>query len=87
MSPSCHTLAKALDISRITPLSSFGGLQSKDAYISWTIESNWYSHESEGQKPDWLLERRQFSWRYSKIELNKIFSKTLPKTGRSETGL
>ena len=84
MSPSCHTLSKALDISRNIPLISLGGLQSKDAKISWTI-SNWYSHESEGRKPDWLSQRRQFFWSYSKMELNKIFSKTLPKIGTSET--
>ena len=23
--------------------------------MSWTIESSWYSHESEGLKPDWAL--------------------------------
>ena len=43
------------------------------------MESNWYSHESEGRKRDWLSQRRKFSWRYPKMELNKIFSKKLPK--------
>ena len=55
--------------------------------MSWITESNWYSHESEGQKPDSLSQRIPFFWSYSKMEFNKIFSKTLPKIGRSETGL
>ena len=35
------------------PLTSKGVLQSNDLQMSWTIESSWYSHDSEGLKPDW----------------------------------
>ena len=51
------------------------------------MKSNWYSHESKGQKPDWSSQSRPFSWSYPKMELTKTFSKILPKTGRSETSL
>ena len=51
MSPSCHTLSKAFEISKKTALTSRGGLQSNDEYISLTMES-WYSHEYYGRKPD-----------------------------------
>ena len=44
-------MPKALDISKNTPLTSTGELQSKDEYMSCTIESSRYSQEPEGQKP------------------------------------
>ena len=34
MSPSCYTLSKTFEISKRTALTSRGGLQSNDAYIS-----------------------------------------------------
>ena len=43
ISPSCHTVSKALNISKKIPLTSKGGLKSKDVYMSCTIESSWYS--------------------------------------------
>ena len=51
ISPSCQTLSKALDISKNTPLTFTGELQSKDEYMSCTIESSRYSQEPEGRKP------------------------------------
>ena len=57
MSPSCHTLSKAFEISKKTALISRGGLQSNDAHILWTTERSWYSHESYGRKPDRFSQR------------------------------
>ena len=54
ISPSCHTLSKAFDTSDNTPLTSRGGLQSKDAYISSTTDRSWYLHESDGLHPGWF---------------------------------
>lgn len=45
-------LSNASYISRNTPPTPDGGLQSKEAKISWTVESNWYKQESEGQNPE-----------------------------------
>ena len=50
--PSCHTLSKALEMSRKTPLTSIVGSQSKDELISCTIDNNCEIHESPGRKPD-----------------------------------
>ena len=47
--PSCHTLSKALDISKKTPLTS--NPSSNDLYISWVIASNWLTQESPGLNP------------------------------------
>ena len=44
--PSCHTLLKALDISKKTPLTS--NLSSNDLDISWVIACNWLTQESPG---------------------------------------
>ena len=52
MSPSCQTLSNAFERSKKIPLTSFGGLQSKDLYISCSIERSLYSKQSEGLKPD-----------------------------------
>ena len=54
-SPSYRTLSNALDISRNTPLTSIVGLQSKEEFISWTIDNNWKMQESPGMKPDWIF--------------------------------
>ena len=54
--------------------------------MSWTIDSNWFSHESNGWKPDWFQQRRPFFSRYSKIWLKMIISKILPRIGNRETG-
>ena len=39
MRPSCHTLSMAFEISKKSGLTSRGGLQSNDAYISWFSQS------------------------------------------------
>ena len=74
-------------MSNETALISRGGLQSNDAYISWTTEGSWYSHESYGMKPDWFSQSKFFSCRYLNIELNKSFSRIFPRIGNKETGL
>ena len=50
--PSCHTLSKALEISRKTPVTSIIGSQSGDEFISWTIENNCEINKSPEEKPD-----------------------------------
>ena len=52
MRPSCHTLSKALDISRKTPLTSRP--LSNESQISWVIDKSWFTQESPSLKPDWL---------------------------------
>ena len=79
MSPSSHT-AK-------TALTSRGGLQSNDEYISWTMARSWYSHKLYCRKPDLFSQSKLFSCRYLNIELNKIFSRMLPRIGNKETGM
>ena len=44
--------SKALEMSRKTPLKSIVGSQSKDEFISWTIDNNGEIHESHGRKPE-----------------------------------
>ena len=53
MSPSCHALSKAFEISKKTALISREGLQSNILYIVRTMERSWYLLESCGWKPDW----------------------------------
>ena len=69
-----------------TPLTSRDGQQSNDAWLSWTIERSWYSHESDGLKSDWVELRRLLS-RNLNIELNSNFWNILPQIGKRETGL
>ena len=38
--PLYHTLSTALEMSRKTPITSIVGSQSKDEFISWTIDNN-----------------------------------------------
>ena len=52
--PSCHPLPKAFKISKKLALTSRAECWSKLANMSWMIDSNWFSHESNGQKPDWF---------------------------------
>ena len=99
MSPSCHTLSNAFERSTKIPLTSFGGLQSKDYKFQKDRirrilnqnqkdkESEGYWQESEGLNPDWLGQSQLFSSRYSKIELKIILSKIFPRIGNRETGL
>ena len=40
-------------MSRKTPVTSIVGSQSKEEFISWTIDNNSKIHESPGRKPEW----------------------------------
>ena len=55
--------------------------------MSWTSESSWHSHESEGLKPDWVSPKSLFSLRNLAMESKIIFSRILLHTGKRETGL
>ena len=52
MKPGNQILSNALDISKNTVCISFGGSQSKFEKISWFIDRNWFTQESNGRKPD-----------------------------------
>ena len=43
ISPSCHTLSKALDISKATPQDPRVGYASKAEYILWTMDNSWFT--------------------------------------------
>ena len=53
--PSCHILLKASEISRKTPVTSIVGSQSKDKFISWTIDNNCKIYESPGENQAYIL--------------------------------
>ena len=80
ISPRCQTLSKTFEISKNTPLPSIPGLQSKDKFISCTIDSTWEIQKSPGKKPDWKFVKSSFVikwWNKSlKISGSDIFSKT-----------
>ena len=64
ISPSCHTLSKALDMSRNTPLTSKP--LSKEVKISWVIDRSWFMQESSGLNLDYfgvitLLRKKYFN--------------------------
>ena len=65
---------------------SIGRLQPNDAYIFKTIEISWFLHESDCRKPDWFSQKKLFFYKYSIIELNKIFSIIFPRIGNKEIG-
>ena len=50
--PSCYTLSKALEIFKKAPITSIVGSQSKDEFISWTIDNYCEILKSPGRKPD-----------------------------------
>ena len=75
-----HSIKCFRNISENT-LTSSGRLQSKDLYISCSIDRSWYSQESEGLNQDWLGQSKLFSPRYSKIELKITLSKNFSKNG------
>ena len=85
-----HAKLKAFDISKNTPQTSRVGSALKAVYISWTIDSNWYVHESWimiSLKLDLCSESNLWSSRYSKKDLKVGFSNIFPNTGNSEIGL
>ena len=65
ISPSCHTLSKALDIFKKTPRNSRVGYASKAEYILWTMDNSWFTQESLARKPDWSAESNLCSLKYS----------------------
>ena len=83
--PSCHTLSKALDISKKTYLTS--NPLSNDLYISWVIASNWLTQESPGLNPDWFGEIILISVKMANISLKMRGSKILLQIGSKEIGL
>ena len=44
-------MSNTLEMSKKVPVTSSGGLQLKDLYISCTVDKSRHSHESEGLKP------------------------------------
>lgn len=44
-------MSNTLEMSKKVPVTSSGGLQLKDLYISCTVDKSQHSHESEGLKP------------------------------------
>ena len=58
ISPSCHTLSKALEISRNIPRTSSPIL--KALKISWLIERSWLMQEFPGLNPKWFGKSRLF---------------------------
>ena len=84
MSPSCHTLSKALDMSRNTPLTSKP--LSKEVETSWVIDRSWFMQEPPGLNPDCFGEIRLLSKKYFNMLSYMISSKILLQIGRRETG-
>ena len=82
--PSCHTLSKALHMSRYTLRTS--KLSSKDWYLSWVIDQSWLMQESPGLKPDWLWDIRSFSIKNPNNPLNIHHSRILLHTGSKDIG-
>ena len=54
--------------------------------ILWVIEISWLTQKSFGLKPDWVLFRRLFSIRISKMASKTSFSKTFEYTGGNDIG-
>ena len=58
MRSSRHTLSNALDISRVTPRTSYP--TSKDLCISWVTDRSWIIHESPDLTRGWFRVIRSF---------------------------
>ena len=67
--PLCHTLSKALEISRKTFLTSWPS--SNDVTGSYVRDNNWLIQESPGLNPDWFCEMRLFPRKKSNSSLKK----------------
>ena len=52
--------------------------------ILWVIEISWLTQKSFGLKPEWVLLRRLFSIRISKIASKTSFSRTFEYTGGND---
>ena len=79
----CHTLSKALDISRNTPLTSKS--LSKEVKISWVIDRSWFMRESPGLNPDYFGDIRLLFKKHFNMLSYAIRSKTLLQIGRRGT--
>ena len=70
----------SIKISKRKPLTSILGLQSRDKFISGTVDSNWEIRESQGKQPDWTFVKSSFLLKLRtkllKISCLKIFPKT-----------
>ena len=62
-------MSNTLEMSKKVPVTSSGGLQLKDLYISCTLDKSRHSHESEGLKPKWFSQDKLFPLRNSNIEI------------------
>ena len=69
-----------------TPRTSRVRSASKAVYMSWTIDSNGFNHESFGLKPG-CFESHLLSSRYSKRDLKISFLNIFLNAGNSKTGL
>ena len=65
-----YLIKKDFDISKKHHNMQAWRYASKTAYISWTMDSSWFIHESLAQKPDWWADSKLCSLQYSKRELN-----------------
>ena len=65
-------LSNALDISKNTACTSFGGSHPKYEKISWFIDKSWFTQELNGRKTDWLWLSSSFSSLYLKRELKLV---------------
>ena len=83
INPSCQTLSKDLEMSKKIPHSK----EDCSQMICRCYCYCWYSHESEGLKPDWASLRSLFSLRNLMVESNFIFSRVLLYVSKRETGL
>ena len=48
-------MSNTLEMSKNVPVTSSGGLELKDLYISCTVDKSRHSHESEGLKPNFFF--------------------------------
>ena len=95
----CQTLSNAFDKFKKTPRTSNDGLPgcflsrtsndglpSNALKILWVIEISWWTQESFGLKPDWVLLSRLFSIINSKMASKTSFPKSLEEMGSKDTG-
>ena len=78
---------KVLEVSRNTPLTSSGGLQSNDMWISWVIDSSCETQESPGIKLDWKYVNNWFLTKKLKGALKISLSNILLNIGNRLIGL
>ena len=77
-------LCKIFGISKKTNLTPSDRLSSKDCKISCVIESNLFTHECDGWKPDWFGFKIYLFGKKIYALLKIIFSNILLRTGSNE---